>query len=79
MYKMDFCQVWSAVGLLLLLNAPPGSSDLLMAYVVNRHGARNALAKTAFLKESASIGGVTLLPQGQKMCYDAGMMWLQPA
>lgn len=45
-------------------------SSLQMVYAITRHGARNALVKTALLHEPA--GGVTLLPTGQRQCYDAG-------
>jgi hypothetical protein len=61
--------------LLLLLCAASsravGGSSLLLVYAVTRHGARNALSKTALLQEP-SPGGVTLLPAGQRQCFDAG-------
>ncbi len=47
-----------------------GDTSLLLVFAVARHGARNALPKTALLREPA--GGVTLLPAGQRQCYDAG-------
>jgi hypothetical protein len=60
--------------LLLLLCAvrgrAVGGSSLQLVYAVTRHGARNALAKTALLQEPQ--GGVTLLPTGQRQCYNAG-------
>lgn len=61
--------------LLLLLCAASsravGGSSLQLVYAINRHGARNALSKTALLQEP-SPGGVTLLPTGQRQCFDAG-------
>ena len=45
---------------------------VVMVYGVQRHGARNVLPKTADLKESASVGGPTLLPEGQRQAYAAG-------
>ena len=58
----------------LVLALPPASgeasSTLVLAYGVTRHGARNALPKTANLSEPAA--GVTLLPLGQRQCYNAG-------
>lgn len=61
--------------LLLLLCAASsravGGSSLQLVYAVTRHGARNALSKTALLQEP-SPGGVTLLPAGQRQCFDAG-------
>jgi hypothetical protein len=41
-----------------------------MVYTISRHGARNALPKTSLLQENAM--GPTLLPQGERLCYDAG-------
>lgn len=60
-----------AVALLLC----PVSSELIMAYSVQRHGARNVLPKSAVLTENDAAGGPTLLPAGQQMCYEAGKVW----
>lgn len=46
--------------------------DLVLVYSVSRHGARNVLPKSSLLAESEATGGPTLLPQGQKQCYEAG-------
>ncbi len=48
------------------------TADLLLSYVVLRHGARNVLAKTSTFGETGIFGGPTLLPQGKKQCYQAG-------
>jgi len=48
------------------------NAELLMSYVVIRHGARNVLPKTSTLGETGVFGGPTLLPQGRKQCYQAG-------
>lgn len=46
------------------------ATQLLLAFAVTRHGSRNALVKTPQLVEPG--GGVTLLPAGQRQCYNAG-------
>lgn len=46
--------------------------ELIMAYSIQRHGARNVLPKSAVLTESDASGGPTLLPAGQQMCFEAG-------
>ena len=48
---------------------------MVLVYSVQRHGARNVLPKTADLKESASVGGPTLLPEGQRQGYAAGVAY----
>lgn len=48
------------------------NAELLLSYVVVRHGARNVLPKTTLLGETGVFGGPTLLPQGKKQCYQAG-------
>ena len=48
------------------------TAELLLSYVVVRHGARNVLPKTSTLGETGVFGGPTLLPQGRKQCYQAG-------
>jgi hypothetical protein len=62
------------VALLLLVHtllcAGAARAELLLVFAVSRHGARNALPKSALLQEPA--GGVTLLPLGQRQCYNAG-------
>lgn len=62
---------FTALVVLVLLHLVQG--ELVMVYSIQRHGARNVLPKTSTLKESKSYGGPTLLPQGKKQCYDAGM------
>jgi len=61
---------------LLLLLAAGGlegvSAWVAMVYSIHRHGARNALPKSLTLKESDAIGGVTLLPEGERLCFNAG-------
>lgn len=52
--------------------ASVAQADLVMAYSMNRHGARNFLPKGPTLNEADSNGGPTLLPEGQRMCYNAG-------
>lgn len=56
----------------LLLLARLAAADLLLAYSIERHGARNVLPKTATLKESDAAGGPTLLPEGQLQAWKAG-------
>lgn len=48
-------------------------ASLAAVYSLQRHGARNVLPKTALLAESDLIGGPTLLPQGQRQTYEAGV------
>ncbi len=48
-------------------------ADVVMVYSIQRHGARNQLPKTSLLKESASLAGPTLLPLGERLCYNAGV------
>ena len=48
------------------------AGDVALLYVVHRHGARNALPKTSLLRENVTLGGPTLLPQGQRQLYNAG-------
>ncbi|KAF6262384.1 hypothetical protein COO60DRAFT_1496824 [Scenedesmus sp. NREL 46B-D3] len=61
-----------AVLVLLAVLATCCNAELIMVYSIQRHGARNVLPKSSTLKESESTGGPTLLPQGQRQCYDAG-------
>ena len=64
------------VAILLLIGCcllPALDAKLVLVYSVNRHGARNVLNKNANLTESDAYGGAALLPEGEKMCYDAGM------
>lgn len=56
----------------LLITVGQGVSELLMVYSIQRHGARNVLPKTQNFTEKDLRGGPTLLPQGQRMCYNAG-------
>lgn len=65
------CRIVLAV-LCALLQLAPAHSDLILAYSIQRHGARNVLSKSALLTESDATGGPTLLPAGQQMCYAAG-------
>ncbi len=58
--------------LLNLVHAAEEEDQLLLAYVVLRHGARNVLPKTSTLKETSVFGGPTLLPQGKAQCVKAG-------
>ncbi|KAL4457857.1 hypothetical protein ABPG75_012722 [Micractinium tetrahymenae] len=60
------------VVLALLLAARLVAANLLLAYSIERHGARNVLPKTATLKESDAAGGPTLLPEGQLQAWKAG-------
>lgn len=65
----------SAVMLLLLLLLQllvPSAAELVLAYSIQRHGARNVLPKSALLTENDSAGGPTLLPAGQQQTLDAG-------
>ena len=48
-------------------------AELLVVYAVNRHGARNFLPKTSLLVDVDANGGPTLLPEGQRQCYNAGV------
>lgn len=63
----------TTLAMLLLGLAGAAQADLLLVYSVQRHGARNVLNKTATLKETDANGGPTLLPQGQRQAYDAGL------
>lgn len=65
--------------LAICLAALTGASDaqapatsLRLLFSIQRHGARNVLPKTSLLLENSTLGGPTLLPKGQRMCYDAG-------
>ena len=51
------------------------AAELLLVYSVGRHGARNVLPKTDLLQESDANGGPTLLPQGQRQAYSAGLAY----
>ncbi|KAL6746088.1 histidine phosphatase superfamily [Haematococcus lacustris] len=57
----------------LRLTAVAAGSSVLLTFSIARHGARNALPKTMLLQESSSYAGPTLLPVGQRMCYNAGV------
>jgi hypothetical protein len=48
------------------------AADVVMVYVVTRHGARNVLPKDAELQENDSTGGPSLLPQGITASRAAG-------
>lgn len=61
-----------AVLLLLAMLATCCNADLVMVYSIQRHGARNVLPKSSTLKESEATGGPTLLPEGQRQCFEAG-------
>lgn len=52
-------------------------ADVAMVYTIQRHGAREILPKTAQLEESPALGGPSLLPQGERACYDAGVLVLR--
>jgi hypothetical protein len=66
---------WSALlaALLCVLHRAGGEtgSSLVLVYAVSRHGARNVLPKSSTLREPP--GGVTLLPLGQRQCFNAGV------
>jgi hypothetical protein len=68
--KGNFASCIAAVTLALLVSAV--SSELVLTYSIQRHGARNVLPKSAVLTENGAAGGPTLLPAGQQMCYEAG-------
>lgn len=46
--------------------------ELVLVYTINRHGARDFLLKASTLRETDTPGGPSLLPQGQRQCYNAG-------
>ncbi|EFJ51404.1 hypothetical protein VOLCADRAFT_103449 [Volvox carteri f. nagariensis] len=48
-------------------------ASLVAVYSIQRHGARNVLRKGALLTEDALVGGPTLLPEGQRQTYTAGV------
>lgn len=50
-------------------------AELVSVYTIQRHGARNVLPKTAHLKEDDSTGGPTLLPEGERGCYECGILF----
>lgn len=62
----------AAAAAVAALPSPVSSSSLVMVYSIQRHGARNVLPKSSHLVESEATGGPTLLPAGQRQCYDAG-------
>lgn len=72
-------QAPALLALVLLLSALlplcTAAGELLLVYSVQRHGARNVLPKTALLQESDAHGGPTLLPQGQRQAYEAGLAY----
>ncbi|PNH11153.1 hypothetical protein TSOC_002046 [Tetrabaena socialis] len=61
-----------ALAALALFFASSANASLVTVYSLQRHGARNVLAKSAVLTEGDIIGGPTLLPQGQRQTYTAG-------
>ena len=65
------------VSLLVLhtVEATAGSS-LVLTYTITRHGARNLLPKSS-LNLTDLATGVTLLPLGQRQCYQAGSAFRQ--
>ena len=62
----------AAVVSAILLLLVPAYGEIILAYSIQRHGARNVLPKSALLTESDASGGPTLLPAGGQMCYEAG-------
>jgi hypothetical protein len=62
----------AAVVSAILLLLAPAYGELILAYSIQRHGARNVLPKSALLTETDASGGPTLLPAGGQMCYEAG-------
>lgn len=66
--------LWSLVVLAVTshLRTMTVHASVIHVFSVSRHGARNVLPKNATLHESEATGGPTLLPQGQRQCYDAG-------
>jgi hypothetical protein len=71
MKRVYQCSLACCILCLAALTAPV-QSELVLAYSIQRHGARNVLPKSADLTESDPAGGPTLLPAGQQMCYEAG-------
>jgi hypothetical protein len=66
-----FLTLWLAAHQAIISEA---ATSLLLAYSIHRHGARNQLPKSIFLQESTALDGTTLLPQGQRLCYNAGVL-----
>lgn len=64
-----------ALALLALSSQQGARAEVVLVYSVQRHGARNALPKTSLLKESAAAGGPTLLPEGERQAYNAGLAY----
>lgn len=58
--------------LCLLLVQLAAAQKVVLLYSIERHGARNVLPKSALLQESDSMGGPTLLPEGQSQAYRVG-------
>jgi hypothetical protein len=52
-------------------------AELVLVYTINRHGARDFLLKASTLRETDTPGGPSLLPQGQRQCYNAGRSQVQ--
>lgn len=59
-----------------LSQVAPTSTQLLLVYSIQRHGARNVLPKAANLSESDANGGPALLPEGQRQAWNAGTGFL---
>jgi hypothetical protein len=72
MVHMYHCLLTCCIAVALAALTAPVQSELVLAYSIQRHGARNVLPKSADLTESDAAGGPTLLPAGQQMCYTAG-------
>lgn len=68
---------WALVAAVLNLCSLLSSAELVMVYSIQRHGARNVLPKSSILTESEATGGPTLLPQGQRQCFEAGELQLE--
>jgi hypothetical protein len=66
--------LFPALLLSLAIAASGADAGVVAVYAITRHGARNVLPKNNLLKESAL--GPTLLPEGERMCYDAGVQCL---
>jgi hypothetical protein len=58
--------------LLALHGTTPCVAKLELVFAITRHGARNLLPKSANLSELDTNGGPTLLPEGVRMCFNAG-------
>eukprot|EP00232_Nephroselmis_pyriformis_P029225 CAMPEP_0182871544 /NCGR_PEP_ID=MMETSP0034_2-20130328/11182_1 /TAXON_ID=156128 /ORGANISM="Nephroselmis pyriformis, Strain CCMP717" /LENGTH=558 /DNA_ID=CAMNT_0025004103 /DNA_START=127 /DNA_END=1800 /DNA_ORIENTATION=+ len=63
---------WWLIAAVLVALAGSAAGDVVAVYSIQRHGAREHLKKSDSLEEFQSVGGPTLLSQGEAECFRAG-------